>query len=73
MGKQRQCSIALRELGFVLICICYLKVGLLANSILYLEEDRYGNGKHLWDVKGDDFTEYAKVYTNLPVIFIIAV
>ena len=36
-------------------------LGLIANAILSFEEDRYGDGKHLWNVKGDDFTEYAKV------------
>ena len=30
-------------------------------GILCLEEDRHGNGRHLWDVKGNDYTEYAKV------------
>ena len=37
------------------------KLGLVVNAILNLEEDRFGSGRHLWDVKGDDFTEYAKV------------
>ncbi|KAL6720066.1 hypothetical protein ACLMJK_001987 [Lecanora helva] len=51
-------------------------VGLLANSALFLEEDRFGNGKHLWDVKGNDFTEYAKLINVSqiiygPVIFIV--
>ena len=36
-------------------------MGLIANSVLYLEEDRFGAGKHLWDVKGNDFSEYMKV------------
>ena len=33
-------------------------------TILCLEEDRHGNGRHLWDITGNQFTAYAKV--NFP-------
>lgn len=34
-------------------------------AILCLEEDRHGNGRHLWDITGDQYTAYAKV--NIPL------
>ena len=30
-------------------------------AIFCLEEDRYGNGRHLWDITGNQYTVYAKV------------
>ena len=41
------------------------QLGLIATGILNLEEDRFGNGRHLWDVKGNDFSEYGKVCSKM--------
>ena len=30
-------------------------------AIICLEEDRHGNGRHLWDITGNQYTAYAKV------------
>ena len=30
-------------------------------AILCLEEDRHGNGRHLWDITGYQYAAYAKV------------
>lgn len=37
----------------------------MAYAALLLETDKFGNGRHLWDVKGDDFTEYMKVFDRV--------
>lgn len=39
----------------------YAQIGLIALSVLTLEEDRQGNGRHLWDITGYQFVAYAKV------------
>ena len=37
---------------------------------LCLEEDRHGNGRHLWDITGNQYTAYAKV--SLPSIYLFS-
>ena len=36
-------------------------------AIVCLEEDRHGNGRHLWDITGNQYTAYAKVELALAV------
>ena len=37
-------------------------------AILCLEEDRQGNGRHLWDITGDQYSAYAKVKFHLNIL-----
>ena len=34
---------------------------MVVTGIICLLQDSFGNGRHLWDVKGDNFTQYLKV------------
>ncbi|KAM0795178.1 hypothetical protein BDR22DRAFT_894428 [Usnea florida] len=36
-------------------------LGLIGLAIVCLEEDRHGNGRHLWDITGNQYTAYAKL------------
>ncbi|KAL9064402.1 MAG: hypothetical protein Q9161_008914 [Pseudevernia consocians] len=38
-------------------------------AILCLEEDRHGNGRHLWDIKGDQYSAYAKLDYITDIIY----
>lgn len=37
-------------------------------AILCLEEDRRGNGRHLWDITGDQYSAYAKVNLHFNIL-----
>ena len=43
--------------------------GLCANSAVVLVQDRYGGGVHLWNVKGDDFTQWSKLMYVTSIIY----
>jgi hypothetical protein len=38
-----------------------MQVGLTTYMIINLEEDKYGNGRHLWNIRGSEVTKYAQV------------
>lgn len=46
---------------------CLIQVGLTTYMILNLEEDKHGNGRHIWNIRGSEVTKYAKVCHNLSV------
>jgi len=39
----------------------YIQLGLTAYMVVNLEEDRHGNGRHIWNIRGSEVTRYAKV------------
>lgn len=45
-------------------CCLWLTVpqlGLIAFGIVVAEADRYGSGRHIWDITGGDYVIYNKV------------
>ena len=66
----------LRKLGWEDLTCVVGWLGLLASSTIMCFQSRYGNGRHIWNIKGDDYVNYLRfVYAEEviygPVIFAV--
>ncbi|KAL8664525.1 MAG: hypothetical protein Q9202_002934 [Teloschistes flavicans] len=48
-------------------------VFLVINAYVSFQEDRYGNGRHLWDVTGNDFTNYLQYLYASHILYNITI
>ncbi|KAI4289418.1 MAG: hypothetical protein L6R35_001308 [Caloplaca aegaea] len=48
-------------------------LGLVAFSIVIAESDRYGSGKHTWDVRGSDYVVYNKLANAVQLTYTLVI
>ncbi|KAL8990702.1 MAG: hypothetical protein Q9177_000702 [Variospora cf. flavescens] len=49
------------------------QLGLIAFSIVIAESDRYGSGKHTWDVRGSDYVVYNKLANAVQLTYTLVI